>query len=185
MLPRRCPSRSKARSLEAIEAAQLTIQDLGSIGELVAAIATVATLAYLALQIRQNTSQLRENARAVRLAEARAATEGEAEFHRLLLADPELDDVLRRALHGDELNSVDLGRFHHLLTLYMLRYQLVWNQTLESVFPEAYWDRLATRAIYYLSNEAAQRWWPTFRGALDPRFVTDIEQRLKKKSPTV
>jgi hypothetical protein len=185
MLRALLPSRSKARSLEASEAAQLTIQDLGSIGELVAAIATVATLAYLALQIRQNTSQLRENARAVRLAEARAATEGEAEFHRLLLADPELDDVLRRARHGDELNSVDLGRFHRLLTLYMLRYQLVWNQTLESVFPEAYWDRLATRAIYYLSNEAAQRWWPTFRGALDPRFVTDIEQRLKKKSPTV
>ena len=163
----------------------MTLQDLGSIGEFVAAIATIATLAYLALQIRQNTSQLRENARAVRLAEARAATDGEAEFHRLLLADPELDDVLRRARHGDELNSVDLARFHRLLTLYVLRSQLIWNQTLESVFPKAYWDRLANRTVYYLSNEAAKRWWPTFRGGLDPRYVTDIEQRLNKKSPTV
>jgi len=37
----------------------MTIQDLGSIGELVAAIATLLTLIYLAIQIRQNTKQLR------------------------------------------------------------------------------------------------------------------------------
>ena len=152
---------------------------------LVAAIATVATLAYLALQIRQNTSQLRENARAVRLAEARAATDGEVEFHRLLLTDPELDDVLRRGRQGEELNNVDLGRFHRLLLVYVLRAQLLWRQAHESVFPEAYWDRLANRTVYYLSSEAAQRWWSRGRSGFDPRFVADIEQRLNKKSPTV
>ena len=42
----------------------MSLQDIGSIGELVGAIATVATLFYLAVQIRQNTAQLRESARA-------------------------------------------------------------------------------------------------------------------------
>lgn len=44
----------------------MTIQDLGSIGELIAAVATLVTLAYLALQIRQNTIQLQNNARDAR-----------------------------------------------------------------------------------------------------------------------
>ena len=37
----------------------MTIQDLGSLGELIAAVATIATLVYLAMQIRQNTKQVR------------------------------------------------------------------------------------------------------------------------------
>ncbi len=37
----------------------MSIQDWGAIGELLAAIATVATLIYLAIQIRENSKQLR------------------------------------------------------------------------------------------------------------------------------
>ena len=37
----------------------MTIQELGSLGELIAAIATIATLAYLAVQVRQNSRQVR------------------------------------------------------------------------------------------------------------------------------
>ncbi len=54
----------------------MTLQDLGNIGEFVGALGVVASLIYLALQIRQNTRQLRNNARAIRLAEVRAASDG-------------------------------------------------------------------------------------------------------------
>ena len=37
----------------------MSIQDWGAIGELLAAVATVATLIYLAMQIRENSKQLR------------------------------------------------------------------------------------------------------------------------------
>lgn len=41
----------------------MALQDLGSIGGLVGALATVAMLGYLAVQVRQNSSQLREATR--------------------------------------------------------------------------------------------------------------------------
>ena len=44
----------------------MTIQDLGSIGEFVAALATLVALVYVALQIRQNTTQIKENSKLVR-----------------------------------------------------------------------------------------------------------------------
>ena len=37
----------------------MTVQDLGSLGELIAAVATVTTLVYLAIQLKQNTRELR------------------------------------------------------------------------------------------------------------------------------
>jgi len=39
----------------------MTISELGSIGEFVGAIGVVITLIYLAFQIRQNTTQLKQN----------------------------------------------------------------------------------------------------------------------------
>ena len=58
----------------------MTLADLGNLGEFVGALGVVAALVYLAFQIRQNTRQLRNNARAIRLAETRAASDGEIEF---------------------------------------------------------------------------------------------------------
>ena len=39
----------------------MTIFELGALGEFVGAIAVVGTLIYLAVQIRQNTLQIRDN----------------------------------------------------------------------------------------------------------------------------
>ena len=44
----------------------MTWQDLGNIGEFVSGIAVVFSLVYVAYQIRQNTSQIDQNTRAVR-----------------------------------------------------------------------------------------------------------------------
>ena len=156
----------------------MTIQDLGSIGELVAAVATVATLAYLALQIRQNTRHLRDNARAIRLGEVRSATEGEIEFRRLLLTHPELDDVFERATRGEELDPQSARRFEHLLWEYGLRSQGRWYLVQQSVLSEAYWDRVSGFHVEYLRCPAGQLWWSQNRERFDPRFAEDVDRRL-------
>jgi hypothetical protein len=161
----------------------VTIQDLGSIGELVAALATVATLAYLALQIRQNTRQLRDNARAIRLVEVRATTDGEVEFRRLLLANPEADDIRHRANAGEELDPLNARRFDHIMWDVTLRSQARWYLVQQSILSEAYWDRVSRIQTEYFRSKEAQRWWSDNRGVLDPRFAADIDRRLKAMEP--
>lgn len=161
----------------------MTIQDLGSVGELIAALATVATLAYLALQIRQNTKQLRDNARALRLAEVRAATDGEIEFRRLLLANPDLDDALERGDQREELDPEDARRFEHILWEYSLRSQGRWYLVQQSVLSEDYWDRVSGFHIQYLRSKAARQWWSENRERFDPRFVENLDQRLRTTDP--
>ena len=163
----------------------MTLEELGSIGELVAALATVATLAYLALQIRQNTKQMRDNARALRLGEVRAATDGEIEFRRLLLADPELDGVFERGIRGESLDHDQLRRFEHALMEYSLRSQGRWYLVQQSVLTDEYWERVSGFHIDYLQSAASQRWWSENAKRFDPRFVEDLNQRIESHRSSV
>jgi len=157
----------------------VTIQDLGSIGELVAAIATVATLVYLALQIRQNTTQLRDNARALRLGEVRATTDSEVGFGRLLLANATIDDVDKRGSEGEDLDPQDARRFGHILWDVALRSQARWYLVKQSVLSEAYWERVSELQIRYLRSNTARQWWSDNRKYFDPRYAEEIDRRLE------
>ncbi len=159
----------------------MTLQDLGSVGELVAALATVATLAYLALQIRQNTVQLRDNARAIRLSEVRAAADGEIDFRRLLLTDPEVDDVFDRGVRGEPLDSTSARRFGHALLEYSLRSQGRWYLVQQSILSQAYWERVSSFHLDFLSQALARQWWAENRYRFDPRFVEDLDRRLAER----
>ena len=53
----------------------MSLEDLGNIGEFVAAVAVVISLVYLAIQIRQNTTQMRQNTIAVGNASYHQVTE--------------------------------------------------------------------------------------------------------------
>ena len=161
----------------------MTLADLGNIGEFVGALGVVASLIYLALQIRQNTRQLRNNARAIRLAETRAATDAEVEFRRFLLSNPEIDDARRRGRQGAELDTLDARRFEHVLMEVFLRAQTHWYQAGQSVVAEAYWDRLSRIPMQYLSSKAAQQWWSTRRVGFHPSFAEDIDRRLQTQEP--
>ena len=77
---------------------------IGAVGEITGAIAVVATLGYLALQTKQANKLARANTILQLQAENRA--------HRNALAqDPELSDIVMRAIRGDELTEHDLFRY--------------------------------------------------------------------------
>ncbi len=45
----------------------MTLSDIGNLGEAISAVAVVASLVYLAIQIRQNTRQMRHSSELSRL----------------------------------------------------------------------------------------------------------------------
>jgi hypothetical protein len=114
----------------------------------------------------------------------RAATDGEIEFRRLLLANPELDEVLERGDQAEELDPENARRFEHILWEYSLRSQGRWYLVQQSVLTEDYWDRVSEFHVQYLQSEAARRWWSKNRERFDPRFAEDLDQRLRATDPT-
>jgi len=97
-------------------------QLLGNFGEFVGAVAVVATLIYVAIQIRQNSVQLRNNS-------FEMATGRYAGFYIDIADDPEKFDMWRRGLASFEaLEPLDQFRFH----THMYRMLWAYRQSIES-----------------------------------------------------
>jgi hypothetical protein len=81
---------------------------IGAIGEIIGAIAVVITLLYLAVQLRQNTRSTEHSIKRGVHSDARAWLDK-------LIENPELTDLYRAGMNGDELSSSDRLRFSMLL----------------------------------------------------------------------
>jgi hypothetical protein len=94
---------------------------LGAVGEVVGAIAVVVTLLYLTVQLRQNT-------RTVEHSIQRGVHEDGAEWMYKLVENPELTELYRSGMNGDDLSSNDRLRFGLLLSQLFLH----WNHAYTS-----------------------------------------------------
>ena len=162
----------------------MTIQDLGSIGEFIAALATLVTLVYLALQIRQNTSQIRENSNLVRanVASMMAAqtsasiafifdagavelmAEGAKDFHRLTLAD---------RMKFDAINQQMMTRFESLFVHYKL-----------GLLTEGQWVAKRTTLERRLVFRGVQQWWERSKDEYEPEFRRYVTEEVLSSLPS-
>ena len=70
-----------------------TIQDLGAIGEFVGALGVVITLGYLAYQIRQNTTQSKQNTLTAKAAAVNASNPSLRETRRSIFESEEMAEI--------------------------------------------------------------------------------------------
>jgi hypothetical protein len=82
---------------------------IGAIGEVVGAIAFVITLLYLSVQLRQNTST-------VRYSIMRGVHDDASSWVYKLIENPELAELYRAWMNGDDLTSTDRLRFSLLMS---------------------------------------------------------------------
>ncbi len=94
----------------------MTLEDLGNLGEIIGAIAVVVSLIYLAIQIRQNTAQIRESSHISRLLLQENFVSGQEELIRSFLENEEMFRVWRLgSTTTGELSGDDKERFGLLL----------------------------------------------------------------------
>ncbi len=74
----------------------MTLQDLGNLGEFIGAVAVVLSLVYVAYQIRQNTIQMAEHSRSLRLATNDATADQFSKFRDPLIRDPQMASLWLR-----------------------------------------------------------------------------------------
>ena len=76
----------------------MTLEDLGNLGEFIGAIAVVVSLAYLAYQIRQNTSQMADHGRAIRMAALDATSGDFSKVRDPIIRDPQVASLWVRGM---------------------------------------------------------------------------------------
>jgi len=81
---------------------------IGAIGEIVGAVAVVVTLIFLTLQLRHNT-------KAVQRAAHRGVYEDAREWMYRLVENPDVAELYRSGMRGEELSPTDRLRFRMLL----------------------------------------------------------------------
>ena len=150
-------------------------QDLGSIGELVSAIATVATLAYLAMQIRLNTAQLKEDARASQLHSVDQTLEAFSRY-RNLLAQPGVAELLERGLEAYcDLGPAERTRFRAVVEEYFFAYNALFDRSRSGAYDFNSSSRIAVPLGTILLRDGGRLWWADRSVVFPKDFVEEIE----------
>ena len=162
-----------------------TIQDLGAVGEFLGAIGVVITLVYLAYQIRQNTSQLKQNILTAKAAAVNASNIALRVTRQSIFESTEMPEIF---LRGNE-NPGKLGEIQKL------RYRLVmqnvtevmvdiYTQTLMTGFsPETWATQGVTLVERVLGCPGGEWYWAQYADNYPASFRTEVDRILNNLSP--
>ncbi len=151
----------------------MNLEDLGNIGEFVGAVGVVITLAYLAFQIRQNTNNLRGQAK-------HNATEQQLSYFDMLLGDRDLLRVYREGLRDlESLNPNDQYLFVLMMYKGFFVFSDAYYQYLHAHFDEEQWIESRAAVDWHISWKGCRQWWhlPT-RRSFNNEFTDYVEDRL-------
>ena len=158
----------------------MTISELGSIGELVGAIGVVVTLVYLAFQIKQNTTQLEQNAS---MAKAVAVKNSNIALRQTRQAIFEFEAVSTLFLMGNrdpsELPELELLRYRLMMqniTDVMLD---IYSQTLETNFSPENWQAQGENLVLRVLDTDGGRWfWKSYQENYPKNFRLEVDRIL-------
>jgi hypothetical protein len=160
--------------------AEMTIADLGSIGEFVGAIGVVITLIYLAFQIRQNTTQLEQNASMAKAAAVNNSNIALRQTRQAIFASEEVS-ALFLAGNADplKLSELALNRYRfmiHNITDVMLD---IYSQTLETNFSPENWESQGVNLVTRILGTNGGRWfWDNFQQNYPAGFRQEVDRIL-------
>ena len=158
----------------------MDLDALGNLGDFLGGVGVVITLVYLAIQIRQNTRQLRVAADAARTTALEDTTLGVNRWIEKITANKDLADVWRRGLEDPgQLDEADFVRFQYMSTQLILTWQISYrrNQHLEDDELWAY-NRLYIKM--YMRSPGFQAIWAGTRGLMTPGFVSEVDELAER-----
>ncbi len=137
---------------------------VSAIAEIIGALVVVASLIYIAVQIRQNSTLLKQNTEFARASIVHETNVSGTQIYELIAQDKEVAEIFRRGINGDILDDTELLRFEALLNMYCS-----WLEDVESQFEaDLYFDEddegdlLDYMAPYFkrlFRSQAAKNWW--------------------------
>ena len=153
----------------------MTLEDLGNIGDLLGGIGVVVTLLYLALQIRQNTKQLKADSMAARTIAIESTTTDIGKWIGEIVENRDLAELWSRGLVDiDQLDETDRLRFDYLGMQLLQAWQTVFRRVEQVDDPELWMMTLRYINMYFRSP-GFRTLWSSNKKLLVPDFVTAVE----------
>jgi hypothetical protein len=158
----------------------MTLQELSDIAQIISSGAVIVSLVYLAIQIRQNTIQMRANSRIERLTLQENFVATQQEMVVRVAENPELYRIWRVAWTADDsISDEDRDRLGMLLYSHMCRYYMTFQASDVEPLEQG---RTLVQIDFFAPLPAFQSWWQRqnrFFG-FDPRFVALVDDRIAR-----
>jgi hypothetical protein len=148
---------------------------IGAIGEIGGALGVIITLVYLSVQLRQN-------AKASRLAAIQAASENSSRFSEMLASDNEL--VWRGLREPDSMDADEKLRFAIALNVFMRREAVAFYLHKEGVMPDSLWDA-RVGAMTGILNQPGMNLFLDVAGSTLPKDFTDFIINVTSRPSTL
>ena len=154
------------------------LEDLGNLGDFVGGIGVVVTLVYLAIQIRQNTKQVKQNSRIVGLNAHRDVSKFLTEVLSKVATDPELYRLWRAGFDSPgDLSGDDRERFGMILFQLFTAFE---NADRFAELEPSLEHRMGPLEDQLLRAPAAVTWWSRQRRNFAGPFKSRIDARIKE-----
>lgn len=161
----------------------MDLQAWANVGELLGGLAIFVSLIYLVINVRQNTSQLRENLKALERSEMRATYE-QHDRYRSAMLDPEIAEMWTSAVAGGKLSDSDELRYSQLAIMLTYSAQNNWDAGQREVMALEEWERIAPTMAGFYQTPGGSRFWQRYGQIFQPGFVAEVERRMQSDSGT-
>lgn len=147
---------------------------VGVLAEVVGATGVIITLIYLAVQIRQNTNQLRGEAIAT-------VNEAEVTLLRDFRDDLDLISAYVNASHDwDSVTPQQQARAHAHLIAWTRNSELAYNLWSSNALPESIYKTREDTIVSIISAPGSRKWWDLHNGMFEKHFVSRITARADR-----
>ena len=156
------------------------LEALGNLGDFIGGIAVVITLIYLAVQVRQNTLQLRDSTKLARIQARDVAFQNFSDFRSKIVSNGDVAEIYLKGLRDPKaLEPAERLRFNLLANelFYMLQTSLQRAIELGGADPDESIRELVTDSV--LRAPGIRIWWNEHRGEFQPGFVAKIDARFE------
>lgn len=148
----------------------MTLDDIYLISQIAAAALVAPTLLYLALQVRQNTTQMRAMARF-------QWVEASGQFNALTAGSLQAASVFRRGWENpDDLDDDERTQWIVHIGHFMQIYSTMFELHREKLLPDTQWHNCRKDMIAVMNSSGGLYVWETFgKHGLDPGFAAYME----------
>ena len=152
---------------------QAFAQLLGNYGEFIGAIVVVLTLGYLTLQVRQNTTAIRQQSYNNILERRAAILQSQAE-------DRDIFELIAQGIEGKSFDSIDAGRFTFFFINYFSHVQDCYLQFRAGIVEREVWEAEVRIISPAFRRPGLQSWWKVSQQYFVPEFIAALEEQVQE-----
>ncbi len=152
------------------------LEALGNLGDFIGGLAVVVTLIYLAIQVRQNTIQLRKNAESAEISGRDANIRAMSRFRSQIIGSADVAALYNKGRSDrGSLDTDERVRFDLLLSELFSVFQTTELRARHMGDDET---RLIPVIRSLLRSPGIQEWWTSNKSQFRPDFVSVVESQL-------